>query len=347
MTTQISPNAALPIPQTGDPSSSGTWGVIQGTGMEMLDGLICAIESVPVGGNTNVVLTFSAGTLDQTDAAHFNLTGVLTGNVVVLWPNGRDRMFSATNQTTGAHTLSLGVNDGTGNPAGTTQTLAPGTTSQFISDGTNIHPRGASGGLSVIARQIFTGNGTYTPSAGMQYCKVQMCGSGAGGCTPTSQITGGGGGGEYAEGTFTAAQIGVSQPVTIGAGGLVNLNGNTTSLGSLLTANGGTAAVNNSPLGGAGGTGGTGTGIHIPGGGGGVALQQSSGGGGGAWVGGSGGASYFGFQNNPSSVAITSTSTIPGNGGTTGFTSNFGSPSFGIGGGGAPGVMIITEFIAT
>ncbi len=292
MTTQISPNAAVPIPQTGDPSSSGTWGVLQGTGIDIIDGLLCAVESVAVGGNTNVVLTFSAGNLDQTDAAHFNMTGVLTGDVVVLWPNGRDRMFSCTNQTTGAHTLSFGVNNGGGLPAGTTQSLGPGLTGQYLSDGTNVLPRG-SGGLTAVTQQVISATGTYTPTAGTLYAIVEIVGSGAGGYQQNGGNYGGGGGGagEYAKGVFTAAQIGVSQAVTIAPGGAVSTNGGTTSFGALLTAGGGSTGVAGAAYGGAGGTGGTGTGVHTRGGDGTNATLLSSvpqlGGGG-------GGASFFG-----------------------------------------------------
>lgn len=111
-----------------------------------------------------------------------------------------------------------------------------------------------------VKQQIFTAGGTYTPSTGMIYCKVRMIGGGAGGGS-SSNI--GGGSGEYAEGLFTAATIGSSQTVTIGAGGVGGTTvaaGGTTSLGAILTAVGGAIAT------GFGGTGGTGTGLHIQGG---------------------------------------------------------------------------------
>ncbi len=342
MTTQISPNGAIPIPQTGDPSSAGTWGVIQGTGIDIIDGLLCAVESVAVGGAANVVLTFSPGNLDQTDAAHFNFTGVLTGNVVVLWPNGRDRVFSCTNNTTGAFTLSVGVNNGAGMPAGTTQSLGPGLTNQFISDGTNVLTRG-SGGLSAVTQQSFgAGVHTYTPTPGTLYAIVRQCASGAGGYQQAATTGGGGGGaGEGAEDIFTAAQIGVSQTVTVGAGGAVSTNGNSTSFGALLTALGGSTGTNGSPKGGLGGTGGIGSGtaIHFKGGDGfNASLYGAS-----AISGGNGGPSLFGGGGvgGLGNLDNAQPGKAPGSGG--GGNGNV-SGAFGLAAAGADGICIVTEF---
>ncbi len=341
--TSFSSNVCAPKPTPGDPSSQNTWGALLNTGADIFDAVTSAADSISVAGNSNVILSFSCGTLDQTDAAHFTFTGVLTGNITVFWPNARDRMFSVTNSTTGAFTLTLAVNNGSGSPAGTTQTIVQGTTQLFIDNGTDILPR-VTTGVTNVTQQIFTSSGTYTPTAGMKYCIVEMVAGGAGGWTPSANITGGSGGGEYAKGIFTATQIGASQTVTVGLGGTGDTTagaGGTTSLGSLLTAVGGSPAARNQAPGGAGGTGGTGAGIHIPGGNGTAALQQSSA----TWNGGYGGASYFGFQAVFSSIGVTGPSTLYGNGGTAGFTSNSGmSTFFGIGGAGAPGVVIITEY---
>lgn len=293
MATQFTDNIGLPEPQTGDPSSLNTWGISLNTAADITDAITSAVESVAVGGNTNVVLSFNLGTVDQTCAAHFDFTGVLTGNVVVLWPNGRDRMFSCTNNTTGAFTLSVGVNDGTGLPAGTTQAIGPGLTEQFIDDGTNILVRG-SGGISAVTQQVFAaGVHTYTPTPGTVYAIVRMVASGAGGYQQAASTGGGGGGaGEGAEDIFTAAQIGVSQTVTVGAGGAVSTNGNTTSFGALMTALGGNTGTAGSPKGGLGGTGGTGSGtaVHFKGGDGfNASLYNSN-----SLSGGNGGPSLFG-----------------------------------------------------
>jgi hypothetical protein len=113
----------------------------------------------------------------------------------------------------------------------------------------------ALGAMSNVNVQTFTASGTYTPTAQMKSCLVFSTGGGGGSggadCPDAwvhqSVAIGGDGGGaatciEY----FTAAQIGASQTVTIGAGGTAGANtgtdggtGGNTTFGSLHTAGGG------------------------------------------------------------------------------------------------------------
>lgn len=104
-----------------------------------------------------------------------------------------------------------------------------------------------------IALQLITATGTYTPTTGMRFCLVIATGPGAGSggidadaAASRAAAGGGGGAGGTAIGLFTAAQIGASQAVTIGAAGTGGPNtggpGGATSpttFGALLTANGG------------------------------------------------------------------------------------------------------------
>lgn len=97
--------------------------------------------------------------------------------------------------------------------------------------------------------QVFASSGVYTPSAGMRFCIVKMAGgggSGGGGSVGGSTALGGSGGGAgaTATGRFTAAQVGPSLTVTIGAGGAASVSGpgnsgGTTSFGALLSCAGG------------------------------------------------------------------------------------------------------------
>lgn len=132
--------------------------------------------------------------------------------------------------------------------------------------------------FSQIALQTFSANGTYTPTAGMVYCIVEIVGAGGGGGAVASNggggtysAAGGGGAGEYGYGIFTAADIGVSKSITIGAGGTGGAAGNnpgstggTTSFGTLMTAIGGNGGSGSAAvaliavqIGGLGGSGGT------------------------------------------------------------------------------------------
>lgn len=112
----------------------------------------------------------------------------------------------------------------------------------------------AVGSFNQIVVRVFDTPGatTYTPTAGMQYCTVEVVGGGGGsGGVATTGATenaasGGGGGGGYARKTFTSATIGASQTATVGAAGAAGAAGNniggtggTSSLGALIQATGG------------------------------------------------------------------------------------------------------------
>ena len=137
-------------------------------------------------------------------------------------------------------------------------------------------------GFTSINVQTFTTSGTYTPTASMAFCTIPCLAAGGGG--GGSPATGGGyswgdggGAGEYAVGTFTAAAVGASQTVTIGTGGTgaAGVDGGTggdTSVGALITCVGGTGGAANAEtaVGASGfsvleGTGGSGGNYRTPG----------------------------------------------------------------------------------
>src|SRR5882672_2910424 len=118
-----------------------------------------------------------------------------------------------------------------------------------------------------VTKQVFSATGTYTPTSGMAHCIVECMGGGGagGGVTGVSgqcNTSGGGGGGSYSRAYLTAAAIGASKAVTIGAGGTpvsggAGGSGGDTSLGSLCIGKGGSGGAN-SGNGGSGGIAGTG-----------------------------------------------------------------------------------------
>lgn len=170
----------MPKPTPGDPASQNTWGSLLNTGADIVDGATQTTVTVSVAGASNVVLTFSCGSVDQTDHANFIFTGVLTGNIYVLWPNTRNRTFSVTNSTTGAFTLGLGANNGGGAPAGSTTPVPMNASGVYYSDGTNVLPRVSAGGLTIGANSV-VGNVTSGATAGADLI-VPSC---AGGLTYT------------------------------------------------------------------------------------------------------------------------------------------------------------------
>lgn len=175
--------------------------------------------------------------------------------------------------------------------------------------------------------RTFAASGTYTPTPGVKFVEVFLFGAGGGGGSGARQASGaiasgggGGGGGGRTNLIFTAAQVGASQLVTIGAGGYG---------GAAQTVNG--AAGNNGSQGGGttfgslaragGGGGGAGGGLGVGSGGGGGGGPSANGWNASGATGGQGFAGVFGSGGNAA------------NGGTMFYS---GHASAGGGGGGAP-----------
>ena len=207
--------------------------------------------------------------------------------------------------------------------------------------------------------QTFTGSGTYTPHAGMVNCIIECLGGGGGGggtATTSGLIArcgGGGGGGGMSTLLATAATIGASQTVTIGAAGSAGSAGNNaggaggdTSVGSLCIGKGGSGGAgsdglnSSSSAGGAGGVAGTGT-LTPPG------WPGLNGNAGNSSVGMAtmGGSSPYGAGG----IGTTSTTNVAGVAGTGRGSGGSGGFSFNIGGtaagaAGTAGYVVIYEF---
>lgn len=114
--------------------------------------------------------------------------------------------------------------------------------------------------FSQVAVQTFTGSGTYTPTTGMKYCIVEAVAGGGGGGGAASGggaiyvSAGGGGAGGYARVLYTAAQIGASKAVTIGAAGAAGSAGNNVGGTGGTTTFGATLFTMTGGIGGAGGS---------------------------------------------------------------------------------------------
>jgi hypothetical protein len=213
--------------------------------------------------------------------------------------------------------------------------------------------------------QQFTASGTYTPTAGMVYCLIECVGGGGGsggiaGTAAGINGSGGGGGGAYSRKIATAAQIGASQTVTIGAGGTAGAagnnnggNGGTTSVGTLCTAPGGSfssgrTGITGFSFGGAGGVAGTAD-FSLAGGAGGTAFYASGTGNTTIFAGNYGGPAAMGFSGMALTIPNTPGNGAPGvagiiyGGGASGAFYNQVAANL-AGAAGAPGIVIITEF---
>ena len=317
-----------------------------------------ATSMVPVSISGDCTIT-AAGAITCTKINGVTPGGTCTNQfVTVISASGvptctTDTLASAQHANQGTTTTLLHGN-GAGNPAFSAVSLT--------ADVTGVLPLANMSAtvVSVTRPAPFTVSGTYTPHAGMLFVDVECIGGGAAGGSVVG-VSGhvnsgsGGGSGSYSRVRLTAAQIGASKPVTIGAGGTPGAagnnpggNGGDTSLGSLCIGKGGTGGVGGPDLtqenGGAGGIAGTGD-VTSPGNDGQQSFSSSS-------VAGvipfpSGGASVFGGQSNQNKIT--------GNGCFTGGTANgfstggggglcYNVTANGAGAAGAPGIVIVTEY---
>lgn len=135
------PNYGLPNPVPGDPTQTDAWGTTENTGRSLVDTALGGSFALSVAGTGITALTSTPGVPDQSRYAHYVLSGILTGNRTILWPNGSGRMFSVKNNTTGAFSLSAGADNGAGGLAGTAVAIPQGSTYMLASDGTNVSIR--------------------------------------------------------------------------------------------------------------------------------------------------------------------------------------------------------------
>lgn len=107
-------NKGYTTPGTG--TSSGTWGLILNGNFQTIDNNLGGTLPLSVAGNSDVTLSAS-----QAQNLIYNLTGALTGNINVIFPQ-QGGFYFVNNQTTGAFTLTLKATGCTGSiviPQGT------------------------------------------------------------------------------------------------------------------------------------------------------------------------------------------------------------------------------------
>lgn len=160
----FTPNLQLENPAIG---ATG-WGTSENTSRTLVDNYVAGIETLSVAGSANVVLTSVPGGADESRWSHFVLNGALTGNVIVLFPNGLTRSFSVNNATSGSFTLAIGVSNGSGGAAGATVVVPPNLTVYLLSDGTNVKSRFNTfvGGLTVDTLTLINGLGPASGGTG-------------------------------------------------------------------------------------------------------------------------------------------------------------------------------------
>jgi len=267
--------------------------------------------------------------------------------------------------------------------AGVPSFLSNGTAGYVLTAQSGAPPAWSAGSVAslTVNVQTFTSNGTYTPTSGMVWCKIEGCGGGAGGgaCdsgpggSVTASVGGGGGAGEYGFIWASAATIGASKSITIGSGGAGGTapsgngaSGGATVVNTIITLNGGSGGLGGDDTstggavvsaGGVGGTAGSGGDFKTNGNPGfpgqyvyAVLLSGA--------VGGQGGSSPYGTAGAAATISLnisgagvtTSGQTSPsgyggGGGGAVNISTSTSQPAAADGGAGSLGVIIITEYI--
>lgn len=108
MTSTFTTNLALNLQATGD--NPNAWGTVLNSGVfTVVDQALGTKLSLSVAGSADVTLTTS-----QSQNLYFNFTGVLTGNINVIYPASAGRLIIVNNATTGSFTLTVKPSGGTG-----------------------------------------------------------------------------------------------------------------------------------------------------------------------------------------------------------------------------------------
>ena len=314
------PNYALDLPVPLSPIDANVWGPYVNSNTSFTDGYFLSLANNFFG---TVPPTIPA--TGQPSTGQFWINNTVAGN----WP--------------------VSVYDGT-------NWVAMG----FLNSTTHIF-KPVSGSL-VINQIPITSSVVYTPSAGLQYAIVEVVGGGAGGAGSINGagtcVGGAGGGGGYARTILSAATIGASQIITIGAGGAggaagtnSGINGGTTSFGTFAVATGGFGGFTqinltdpfDATIGGLGGNGTSGGSLLVTGGNGQLSVFRGSpntrlfG-----WAGAGGTSMWSGGA--PTSNAANGAGNNAGGfggGGSGGISTTVSNP----GGAGSQGAVVVTEYI--
>jgi hypothetical protein len=161
------PNMLISVPAPGDPAQRNQWGSTLDTNFQLIDSALGGIFPLSVAGSSNVVLTSAPGAPDQSRYAHYELTGALTGDISVLWPQNVGRTFSVFNNTTGAFSLACGATNGSGAPGGSTITIKQGATALLFSDGVNVGYRVGYTNLPATSISISNTNPAFGSGSGL------------------------------------------------------------------------------------------------------------------------------------------------------------------------------------
>ena len=110
----------LRLEKQGTGENANTWGDKTNDTFDLLDESIYGYAAKSVAGSSNVTLTNSNATSDESRQSVLEVTGTLTGNINVLLPTTESR-YIVYNNTAGSYTLTLATTGNTGTGVAITQ----------------------------------------------------------------------------------------------------------------------------------------------------------------------------------------------------------------------------------
>ena len=172
MANSTSANLKLTVQTTGE--NSGTWGQITNTNLLILEQAIGGYDAVGLNATTGATLTFSNGVESNGKNKVLRLTGNITTNVDVIVPNDvtsgnpPQKTYIVENATTGAFTVTLKTQSGTG----ATWSATNKGYKILYSDGANIVDISTDlgdVGLGIVTSEGITATGNIVPGANDTY----------------------------------------------------------------------------------------------------------------------------------------------------------------------------------
>lgn len=156
MSSTYSPSLKLELIGNGD--QSGTWGTTTNNNLgTLLEQAITGVQAITMS-NTDYTLSNFNGTSDEARNAVLVVSGTNSAIRKIVAPQGQNKTYIISNQTTGGYAITIGA------PTGTAVTIPSGITAQVYTDGANFYSSlsGAAGSFNVNGNLTVGGTATIT-----------------------------------------------------------------------------------------------------------------------------------------------------------------------------------------
>jgi len=156
MSSTYSPSLKLELIGNGD--QSGTWGTTTNNNLgTLLEQAITGVQAITMS-NTDYTLSNFNGTSDEARNAVLVVSGTNSAIRKIVAPQGQNKTYIISNQTTGGYAITIGA------PTGTAVTIPSGITAQVYTDGADFYSSlsGAAGSFNVNGNLTVGGTATIT-----------------------------------------------------------------------------------------------------------------------------------------------------------------------------------------